>query len=373
MKFILSFLFLIISTVVFSQIRHSIYYINPVLGINVQSDQLEELAIAKPIKLLTSGIFGFEIGLHKLPLKLRYQHMIYAKLRVNHDRKILGDYNIRHYWVSDEIGLFYSLNKYTFGLTHYWKHRENSVSHLITGVYVRKGLNISVSYPVEWIDIELRTQLQYKPGFAALFGSANYSLSFVYNFNYQKKIEHQSKFMQLNLLTGARFFLFNVKLLGNELFNKPFGFAPQLGLEFLFKKYNLSFNVETDRWLSFNGGSELRDIKGLVYNNFIGIKYHQQLKNKRHIRYGFGGSFTEDGEYQFPNLPPKHRNKDGELLGLSNYQVKGFAVSISYEILPNIDIELKTILPTAGEYLFDNITRNSVGIIYRLNPFNKKQ
>lgn len=349
------------------------FYIKPVVGLNLHSDQLEELAINKPLKILTSGLFGIEIGHRQFPLSFRYQRLHYQRVRVNLDSELLGNYNIRSTWENEEIGLFYRLKKITLGLSHYWKKRENVVSHGFTGVYFRKGFNISVSYPVEWINVELRTQLQYDDTFAALVGSANYSLSFLYSFNKDKKLGQQSNFVQLNAVTGVRFFPINIELLGNELFSKPFGIAPQLGLEFLFSKYNMSLNLEKDWWLSFNGGSNIRDIKGLIYNTFVGLKYHQQLKNTRHIRYGFGGSWTEDGEYQFPNIPPKHLDKDGELLGLSNYQIKGFAVSVSYEILQNIDIELKTILPTAGEYLFDNVSRNSLGLIYRFNPLSTKK
>jgi len=371
MKCLLLFISLVISVCSFSQSDSTSFYIKPVIGINLQSDQLEELAIAKPIKILTSSVIGLEVGHNKFPLKLRYQYLIYGRFKVNHDRDLLGNYDLRNVWESNEIGIFYDINKLTIGLTHYWKKKENSVAHNLIGLYIRKGFNISVSYPIEWIDIELRTQVQYHSGFAAIFGSANYSLSLLYRFEKQKKQKYKSNFLHLNAVTGIRFFPLNFELRGNELLIKPVGIAPQLGLEFLFDKYNVSLNLEKDWWLSFNGGSNIRDIKGLIYNTFVGLKYHQQLKNARHIRYGFGGSWTEDGEYQFPNIPPKHLDKDGKLLGLSNYQVKGFAISISYEILPNTDLELKTMLPVAGEYAFDNITRTSIGIIHRYNPFKK--
>lgn len=369
----MNYIFLLIciftSSIAICQKQSVPIYLKPVFGVNLHTDVLEEIRIGKPPKVLSSALFGIEIGHKHLPLSIRYQRLHYQRLQANIDRYFLGNYDIRNTWENDEIGLFYNLKKVSLGLSHYWKKRENSLNHSFASVFIRKGFNVSISYPVEWFDVVLRSQIQYYPVFAALVGIESYSLSFLYKFDKDRKLKHQLNFMHLNAVVGARFFPLNIQLIGKERLVKPFGIAPQLGLEFLFDKYNMSVNLEKDWWLSFNGGSQNRDIKGLIYNTFVGIKYHQQLKNLRHIRYGFGGSWTEDGDYQFPNSPPKNRNRNGEMFIFSNYQVKGFAASISYEILPNTDIELKTMLPIAGETVFANKTRTSIGIIYRYNPF----
>lgn len=280
MKFLFVLLLISISTITLCQTHNAKFYLKPIVGVNLHSDQLETIAANKPIKVLNSGLLGLEVGHKKSPFILRYQHLQYMSLQVNSDSIFLGNNNIGEIWLNDEIGLFYRFKKTTFGLSHYWKKRENWITHnfLLVRDFINKGFNLSVSYPVEWFDVELRAQVQYYDVFAALVGSANYSLSFLYKFDKASKQAHQSNFVHLNALVGVRLFPHNVKPSGNEFFVKSFGIAPQLGLEFLFDKYNVSFNLEKDWWLSFNAGSQIRDVKGLVYNTFVGIKYHQKLK-----------------------------------------------------------------------------------------------
>src|SRR5690606_19669546 len=205
-------------------------------------------------------------------------------------------------------------------------------------------------YPTQWLDIELRTRLQYDPDFSALVGGANYSLLFLYRIGKNKPENLTPGFLTVNGILGIRAFPLNIKLLPGEEFNMGVGFAPALGLEFLINNINTSLNFEKDWWLYFNGGSPERDLRGLIYNTFIGIKYHYKLRNEHHLRFGLGGSWIEDNENKFENITP---NPTPAQQKLGNFQVKGLGVSFSYEILRNTDIELKTTIPFIGERPFE--------------------
>lgn len=307
-----------------------------------------------------------EVGKKDFPLKVNYQYhfnLTFWNYVPNWDE----EWNIHSIREEEQINLYWRFRYFSIGMGHYWEKKENTLTRL--PARLRKGVQISLSYPSQWLDIELRTSVQYDDYFAALFGSSLYSVSFLYRIGTQPKEFNKIDFLTINGIIGARAFPITIKPIYDEKFNKPFGIALGLGVEFLVNRINLSLNFEKDWWLSFNAGSKYRDLKGLIYSSFAGIKYHHLLKNGRHLRYGFGGSWIEDNENKIKNITP---NPTPEQLKLGNFQVKGFGVSVSYEILPNTDIELKTTLPLQGEDIFENPSRTSIGLFYRYNPLKKK-
>lgn len=369
MKTIFQFLLLLSPLLCFSQSKPLHWYIRPIVGIRLHDDGDPTIRFGPP-KMLTTSVFGIELGRKNFPLKISYQYN-YNLTFWNYVGNIWDEeWNIHEISEEDQINLHWKFKFFSVGLGHYWKKRENALNHWVPGAFVlqSRGVQISFSYPIQWLDIEFRTLVQYDPDFAALGGSSVNSILFIYRVGAKQGEFNKVDFLTVNGIIGARAFPINIKLIRGETFNKPFGVAPGLGVEFLVNKINMSLNLEKDWWLSFNGGSSTRDLKGLIYSSFIGVKYHHLIKNGRHLRYGFGGSWIEDNENKFENITP---NPTPEQLKLGTFQVKGFGVSVSYEVLPNTDIELKTTLPLLGEDIFENSSRTSIGIFYRYNPFRK--
>jgi hypothetical protein len=184
----------------------------------------------------------------------------------------------------------------------------------------------------------------------------------LYNLGKRRNPGSVNKTLAINGLTGARFFpTGNIELLTGEDFT-PIGIAPLVGIELLHKKSGISLNLERDWWLALNGGSFRRDVKGYINSAFIGLGYHKLLQNDRHIRFRVGGSFIIDYD-KLVDISLSTPNKDK----LGNYQVKGIGAMVSYELLPDTDIEIKHTFPWLGDKLF-NPTRFSLGLIYRYNP-----
>jgi len=363
---ILVLLFLLSSNSIYAQ-----YSLDFIWGTRIHTDRMEDLNSAGPSKTLTSLLVGVNLKHKKKPITLSYQKS-YIQSFTNFAPGFMTVQQfgaILETWEEDQIHIYYNLKKYRIGIGHYWRKRENEGSFAGFGnpFLRRKGVQLSFSIPTKWIEIELRSKIQYDPSFSAIFGSAHYALLFTQRIGKKNTTDSYSSFdfLTINGIVGIRVFPINIELLPGETLNKPFGFAPTLGLEFLFKKFNLSLNLEKDWWNSFNGGSTVRPVKGLVYNSFIGIKYHQMLKNGRHLRYGIGGSWIEDDENKIKNItltPTPEQQK------LGNFQVKGIGLTLSYEVLKNIDLELKTTLPFLGEKIFENRSRTSIGLLYRYNP-----
>jgi hypothetical protein len=133
-------------------------------------------------------------------------------------------------------------------------------------------------------------------------------------------------------------------------------------LEIVHKKSGVSINIERDWWVAFNGGSFRRDTKGYINTAFLGAGYNYLLNNNRYFRIKIGGSFITD----YDKLG-KLKFTDPNVTKLITYQIKGIGASFSYELLPNIDVEIKHTFPIIGDKLF-NPLRTSVGLIYRYNP-----
>ncbi|MCY7330328.1 MAG: hypothetical protein LH618_17385 [Saprospiraceae bacterium] len=103
-------------------------------------------------------------------------------------------------------------------------------------------------------------------------------------------------------------------------------------LELSVKKINTSLNLERDMWVSANGGSFQRELKGLVVNSIVGVRYHWKLKNEKRLRFG-----------------------------LYHYNIRAISASVA----KRWDVEIRHIKPYRGETGY-NAQRTSVGIIHRL-------
>lgn len=345
--------------------------LKPTVGFRLHNDGGESVSLAGPRKLLTTPVVGIEASHSKFPISVAYQRD-FTTVLWNYVPGYDEAWSVNSTWEEDQIQIYWRLKKISIGIGHYWKKYENIHNHESPGIFVlkRKGVQLSFVYPTRWLDVEFRTKVQYAPDFAAL-GTSQQSILLLYKVGRKHEARQEiPRNLTVNGILGARVFRPDIELFPGEEFNKPFGIAPGLGIEFLFEKFNLSLNLEKDWWLYLNGGSPRRDIRGLINNSFVGLKYHHQLNNERHIRLGLGGSWIEDNDNKIKNTT---LNPTPEQQKLGNFQVKGIGVSVSYEVLPNTDIEAKTTIPTIGEKPFESWSRTSLGIFYRVNPLRKKE
>ena len=334
------------------------------VGYRIHDDTQELGRLLGGRRILSSPTFGLMLVMPKIPLRLGWQtdFNILPEVPVQHPSNY-ATWSIAETWLEHQIQAYYDFKKLFVGVGGYWKRREGSLNHQGPGYFEWKhsGAQLSIGMPMNWMDIEFRTKIRIEPQFAAL-GTSQHSLLLLYNIDKKRKAKVRNDKLTVNGLVGARFFsTHNVELLvGEDL--TPIGIAPLVGLEILHKKTGLSVNLERDWWLAANGGSFRRDVKGYINSAFIGLGYHRLLKNDRFLRLRLGGSFIIDYDIAADigvNTPNKNK--------LGNYQVKGVGAMVSYEILPDTDIEMKHTFTILGDKLF-SLTRFSVGLIYRYNP-----
>lgn len=367
---IIFLLFMLLSLALEAQNKSKGFSLHPIIGFRLHNDGGESVSPAGRRKLITSPVLGLEIAHGKFPLSISYQKdlsMVYWNYVPGFDDiwPVVGT------WQEDQVQLYWAFEHFHIGLGHYWKKRESATNYFYPdAIFQQRGMQFSLVYPTHWVDIEFRSKMQYAPDFAAL-GLPMQSVLFLYKIGRKpdsKSGKHRN--ITVNGLVGARMFIPDIALLPGENFNMPFSAAPGLGLEFMFHKANLSLSFEKDWWLYLNGGSTTRTTRGLIFNSSLNLRYHHALKNERHLRFGLGWIWIEDNDSKLKlvTLTPT-----AEQQKLINFQVKGISLSISYEILPRTDVELRTVIPTIGERPFESTSRTSLGLFYRFNPYRNHE
>jgi hypothetical protein len=367
MRILLVTLFITLAAMPNGQAQTKLIRISPQFGFRMHDDTYSAAKHGGGRRVLASPTAGIFIHFGKSPVSLGWQTDINGQMSVpTLDSTDYAIWFLNETWISHQVELRYSFEKIYLGLGAYWQRREGYINHLIPipGVIEWKtsGLHLSAGLPFSSIDIEYRTRIKLQPDFATIISSSQHSLLLLYNLGKRRNPGSVNKTLAINGLTGARFFpTGNIELLTGEDFT-PIGIAPLVGIELLHKKSGISLNLERDWWLALNGGSFRRDVKGYINSAFIGLGYHKLLQNDRHIRFRVGGSFIIDYD-KLVDISLSTPNKDK----LGNYQVKGIGAMVSYELLPDTDIEIKHTFPWLGDKLF-NPTRFSLGLIYRYNP-----
>lgn len=342
--------------------------ISPVVGARIHSNGLPVgLAPGGEPQAMTAPMIGFEISTSKIPVSLSIQKD-WDFIVVPYNDLTEFSHTVGETWTQNSLLFNYSFNNnFRISLGCYLMRRENALNHEFGSSVTRdyKGLLLGISRQIDWLTIGIRSKINLSPHFDAGVGWALYSL--VLSYRFEKLDDKDSAFRKHFLLSatlGARFFpIRNIQVLPNEEFGK-IGIAPTLGIELLHRKSGLSFNIERDFWISLNGGSSLREVKGLINSTFVGFRYHHLFENGHHIRVGLGYSFIRD----LDRMALLIENSQYKLDGLFNYQVKGIGLALSFELFENADVEVKHTIPirSIGEKTF-NPLRFSLGVIYRLN------
>jgi hypothetical protein len=320
---------------------------------------------ASEAQTLTSPTFGIFLNLPKISTRIGLQSDFWVEPEIDVIDSIKLQYlsPISAIWLQNHLMVYHDLRRISIGLGVHWNRKENILNHLDPGFYLWKshGISTSLILPFNWLDIEFRTKFTTSPSFAALGRSQN-ALLLLYNFDKTRLKTENCKPISLSLLMGARFFLTaNIELIeGEDL--RPIGTAPTVGLQFLHKKTGITMTFERDWWLSLNGGSVQRDVKGYINSSFVSVGYRKHLKNEKHVNVKVGWSAIIDYNLRKDlTVATPHVNK------LTTYQVKGVGVALAYELLPKTDVEIKHTFPLLGDELF-NPLRASIGLIHRFNP-----
>ncbi len=359
---------LCLATFVWGQADSNRIRLSVQIGTRLHDDGHEVVRATSSGRIVSAPIFGLMLTMPRIPLRFGWQTDFSMRLVphvINPSAELpvtIGETRIEH-----QFQMYYDFKHFFVGVGGYWKRREAVLHYLFPGFleWKHKGVQLSVGVPLNWIDIELRTKIRLDPTFASIVGASHYSLLFLYNVDKIRKTKFRNEKIIVNGLIGARFFLTNnIRLLTGEDLT-PIGIAPLLGLEFLHRKTGLSLNLERDWWIAVNGGGLSRELKGYINSSFIGLGYHYQLRNNRFLRFKIGGSFISDFDFITWNSQNLDSDKARKL---ANYQVKGIGTMVSYEIQPGTDIELKHTFPLIGDVSFFNVTRLSVGLVYRYNP-----
>ncbi|HRD81873.1 MAG TPA: hypothetical protein PLL53_14010 [Saprospiraceae bacterium] len=343
--------------------------IRPVIGARNHTDGWVGFRTSGPRYVISSVLLGVDISLDSLPISMAFHRDWSNEYFDVFTMRELG-ISQKQTWIENHLLFKYRMKKKNaIGIGYYHMKRENIAHHTFNSNRDNKGLLLSYSQKLDWLSIELRNKISLQPIFGFIVDDVLYSIVMTYTIHdptNEKDENHKAKSkIAVNGLLGTRFFSTKgMTIIPNEDFDK-IGISPTIGIEILDRKSNFSLNLEKDIWISLNGGSPFREVKGYLNSTFIGIKYHLALKNERHIRMGLGYSMIRDLDKTRYLVIPSPYNTDG----LVNYQVKGIGVTASYELFKNTDIELKHTFPirSLNEPLF-NPTRFSAGIIYRAHP-----
>jgi hypothetical protein len=341
------------------------------LGTRIVDDKsMYGTGFKKNRKMFPAAAIGLELSHNEYPFSFSiqrdYQAVIYAFNAVDSNRLSLPSF-LHRYRRFDHLILYWRVRpKISIGLGHYWDTVENIVHHLapVSIVSRYRGFEASFIYHVDWLDIELRRQVNYYPLFDILDHS-NTSFALLYRLGKRDAGEKEStkpRRVEVSAIVGSRLFIpKGIKTIRGERLDKV-AWAPVIGLEFLWPKQHLSFNIDKDFWVGINAGSFTRNLKGFITNTALGFKYHQPVGERRHIRYGLSATWIDD--YQIVRDIRETTQKGTKL----RYHDFGIGANISYEFLRNWDVEAKHTFTLIEDKSPLTLRRFSVGLVHRFNP-----
>lgn len=324
--------------------------------------------LARNRKMFPAAVIGVELSSNKHPFSLSvqrdYQTKIYPFNAV--DSLLLSIPSLlQSHRRFDHLILYWRIRpKMSIGLGHYWDTVENFGHHIVPLVSRFRGFEACFIYHIDWIDLELRRQVNYAPVFD-IFDHSNTSFALLYRIGKRTEDEKTStkpKRVEVNGIFGSRFFVpKGIETIYSERLDK-IAWAPVIGLEFFWPKQRLSFNIDKDFWVGINAGSFTRNLKGYITNTALGFKYHQSLSERRHIRYGLSGTWIDDYQILRDIRGTSRRNTS------LRYQDFGIGANISYELLPNWDVEVKHTFTLIEDKSPLTLRRFSLGLLHRFNP-----
>lgn len=365
----LIFFFLFFTPLALSAQKKSIKF-KPLIGVRIFDDKnIGGVAHGKRARRQTALTVGFEIESNEHPISLSFQRDYWAELYPFNSVDTVAF--LPSLLISseriDHVILYWQRKRKTFGIGHYWRTIESLGTHTFPGGASNKykGLEFSIAHSLSWIDIEYRQRINYSPIFELVSRSLG-SLHFIYKIGSQDEStsanEKYNNKILVNGILGSRFFCpKGIETISGEQLDF-IGVSSVFGLEFLWKKHNLSFNLDKDFWIGINSGSFSRNLKGYISNTALGIKYHQELKKGVHLRYGLSATWIDDYQNNRDNRGPNPK-----VIKL-RYSDFGIGANVSYEFQKDWDIEAKHTFTLVDDESTFTLRRFSIGLIHRINP-----
>lgn len=340
--------------------------VSGILGMKVHSNQNQLPEFPDAWQILSSPLLGFKLHHNRLPIELIYTHDFTYSIYNNVGNNPAGISNVPQRSSGNLALLTYNKNVFFGGIGHYRRTHESFTLFVVPKANKIENLIVlSAGLHFGRLDIDYQRQIQYQPFFGVSdWGFQSINLRYHTGKHKKKVPEKLSKFMSFELKTGGILSPVRQTFLTGET-SSLLKFSLLLGADIYFYKINTSLQFERDWWISINGGSFQRDIKGYVSNSTIGLCYHKAIKKDRKIKFAIGGAFIIDH-----NTIYETRTKINQGLAKTNlwyYNVKGFYFSYAHPMSSNIDIQLRQIIPLVGEKGY-NPSRTSVGVVYKIKP-----
>lgn len=329
---------------------------NFVIGSRIHTSLNDFVSTDAGWRLLNSPVVGLEIGKANSRLSLSYQYDI--------NFETTEAFTFNNLKEEHNINLYYKTKAGSIGLGHYWKRIEGTGHYLLPGFINPnlRGIQICYFIPIEDFRFEYRFKALYSPDFA-LLGLERHNLYILYPIKDEaRKGEGIKKNEKLNfrIISGVRASVLpNSNLLPGEN-DAKIGVFPTLGMEAYFPKLRFSINYERDWWAGLNFGSPVRTVRGTINTTQFGGRYHFKLPNEKFLRAGINCSLVSD-TYLRENIDFNiDKNKR-----FYHYQVQGIGLTLSYEFLNNLDLELRQILPLSRIAQPEDNRLFSIGLMYR--------
>lgn len=335
---------------------------DPMLGLRFQSDENYDASTKPRSGFPITPIVGAKISVNKWALSFEANPWFVLNYALDTNGGKTYDIPIiRKNW---DINLSYQFKRLYLGIGHNWRRTDADVFHIYPNAnFVRTDncVNLLIGKQISGFNVEFRSRIKYSHGFSALVGTSNYSLAIYRQFNKERR-ENSTKpgSFKLAMLLGVHFFGVDKQNLYRGEDRRNLAIAPLYGFEFMWKN-RLSFGIDRNLWLAFNGGGQHRDLKNYQSNTAVGFRYHHKFKSGNHLRAGLSGMWIVDkDELVSLSIDEVYRKH------LYNFQVKGIGASLSWEFYKNTDLEIRNTFPLIGRKMFD-IRLFSVGLVRRVS------
>jgi hypothetical protein len=145
------------------------------LGFRVHDNSQEYANAGGEPMMLSSPMAGLMLQMPRMPLRVGAQvdfNVLLLTPIINRQPVNYPASSVAETWIEYQLQAYYDFSKWTLGLGTYWKWRENSLNHDLPGAFVREyfGVQLSAGIPLNWLDLEFRTKVGLKPGFAVRWG-----------------------------------------------------------------------------------------------------------------------------------------------------------------------------------------------------------
>ncbi len=343
--------FLYLTCIMFTFSLHS--QVNTHLNFGVSHYTVEGVGPSFPQgwDIYSSPRLGLEMKYDSFPLSLSYSYNFLAIVTSINSSSIFHTKYRTH-----SLELLWKPKKVTFGLGHYW-YRSQNLLDLSFPFFDQefRGISLSSSIILDKITFQVRRNIDYAP-FLRVLDDHLTSFNLFYKLRDRESTNKESG-IESNIYLTLNAYPFSK--------NDSLQSAPKASiggeLEFLIKKYNLSFNLSRDWHMNLIAGVPNQKFNSFIKTSTVNIFYHFPFRVK-YLKFGVGGVFISD--LGIIGAVRRAYFFNGEDVDLFYVNVKGINCSIDYPISKSWLVELRQIFPLRGESTF-TARRSSLNLKYK--------